>query len=257
MQDRTVLITGASRGLGRALARAFGAAGARLLLTARGEAPLAQVADQLAAEGVEVLALPGDVTSVQHRQRLVEAAETRFGGVDVLINNASFLGPSPQTELAAYPLDTLRQVYEINLLAPLALIQRILPRMRQQGVGVIINVTSDAAAGGYRGWGGYGSSKAALELVTRTLREEVGPEGIRVYAVDPGDMNTRMHQEAEPGVDLSHLPDPEVAVPVFLWLATGEARSTEGDTVEAWRFQAQKWSGEEAVGPVAGGWESC
>jgi NAD(P)-dependent dehydrogenase (short-subunit alcohol dehydrogenase family) len=165
-----------------------------------------------------VVAVPGDVGDERHRRELVEAAG---GRIDVLVNNASVLGPSPQPPLAEYPLDVLEEVYRVNVIAPLGLVQLALPVLAPGAR--ILNVTSDAAVEPYEGWGGYGSSKAALEQLTNVLAVE-HPE-LKVYAVDPGDMNTQLHQEAEPGEDLSNLPAPEESVPGLLVLIDGELPS--------------------------------
>jgi NAD(P)-dependent dehydrogenase (short-subunit alcohol dehydrogenase family) len=208
------IITGASRGLGLALARALAARGWALVVDARGAEDLQAVADELRAT-TEVESIAGDVTDPEHRRALIHAAGER---VDLLVNNASLLGPSPQPPLAEYPLDVLTRVYAVNLHAPLALIQDALPRLAERAA--IVNVTSDAAVEPYPGWGGYGSSKAALEQLTRILAAE-HPD-LRIYAVDPGDMRTRMHQEAFPGEDISDRPPPEESVPGLLELIEGE-----------------------------------
>jgi NAD(P)-dependent dehydrogenase (short-subunit alcohol dehydrogenase family) len=207
------IITGASRGLGLALARELAANDWALVLDARGAEDLHRVAREL-GRITEVEAIAGDVRNEAHRHALVDAAgET----IDALINNASVLGPSPQPVLARYPLTELQSVYDANVFAPLALIQRALPRIPDGGA--IVNVTSDAAAEPYEGWGGYGSSKAALEQLTAILAAE--QPSLRVYAVDPGDMRTRMHQEAFPGEDISDRPLPEESVPGLVELITG------------------------------------
>jgi NAD(P)-dependent dehydrogenase (short-subunit alcohol dehydrogenase family) len=211
------IITGASRGLGLALARALAAQNYSLVIDARTRADLERAAAEL-GRTTEVAAIPGDVADPGHRSALIAAAGER---IDVLVNNASMLGPSPQPALAEYPLDVIEQVYAVNVLAPLALVQLALPRM--PGGGRIVNVTSDAAVEPYEGWGGYGSSKAALEQLTAILAAE-RPE-LRVYTVDPGDMNTRMHQEAFPGEDISDRPPPEESVPGLLELIAGELPS--------------------------------
>jgi NAD(P)-dependent dehydrogenase (short-subunit alcohol dehydrogenase family) len=209
----TALITGASRGLGRALARALIRDDWKLVIDARGAADLEAVARELGQLG-DVTALPGDVSDPEHRRALVAAAGDQ---IDLLVNNASALGPSPQPPLALYPPSELQRVFRINVLAPVALIQRALPKIPAGGA--IINVTSDAAVEAYEGWGGYGSAKAALEQVSAVLGAE-HPD-LRVYAVDPGDMNTRMHQEAFPGEDISDRPPPEESVPGFIALIGG------------------------------------
>lgn len=205
-QVRLAIITGASRGLGLALARRLAHDGYKLVIDARGIDDLEQTRAQL-AELTKVIAVPGDVSDADHRRRLVEAAD---GQLNLLVNNASILGPSPQPPLADYPLDTLEQVYRTNVIAPLGLIQLALPLLRQSQ-GTVVNITSDAASEAYEGWGGYGSSKAGLEQISRILAAE--ESGVRVYWVDPGDMNTRMHQEAYPGEDISDRPPPETSVP--------------------------------------------
>jgi len=211
MSDRrTAIITGGSRGLGRALARALADRGWRLVIDARTGHELESAAAEL-SELTDVDAVQGDVSDEWHRQALVAAAGDR---IDLLVNNASVLGPSPQPELSAYPLRELEQVYRINVISPLALIQLALPMM--DAGGCIINVTSDAAVEPYSGWGGYGSAKAALDQLTAILGAE-HPE-LRVYSVDPGDMRTRMHQEAFPGEDISDRPLPEESVPGLLTL---------------------------------------
>lgn len=216
---RVALITGASRGLGLAVARAYAQRGAKLVMTARGAEALEAAARDLLPE-TDVLALALDVS--QDAERLVDAAFRQFGRVDVLMNNASNLGPSPMPALEQYPWQDLERVFRVNVLAPLHLAQLVLPGMRSRQDGVIINVTSDAGTEAYPGWGGYGASKAALGHLSRTLAAELEGTGVRVYLVDPGDMNTEMHRLAEPGVDLSALPGPEVSAPAFVWLVERE-----------------------------------
>ena len=214
---RTALITGASRGLGLALARELAGRGWRLVLDARGADALEAARAELIAR-TGVIAIAGDVADPAHRRALVDAAGPR---IDLLVNNASVLGPSPQPELAAYPLDALEAVYRVNVLAPLALFQDALRTLRPGAT--VLNITSDAAVEAYRGWGGYGSAKAALEQLSRVLAVE-HPD-LRILAVDPGDMNTRMQQDAYPGEDVSDRPPPEASVPGLLELIGGEAAS--------------------------------
>ena len=211
------IITGASRGLGLALARSLAADGWRLVIDARGPKELSRAAETL-AELTDVVAIPGDVADDWHRRGLVGAAGER---IDLLVNNASVLGPSPQPRLASYPLAELRRVYEVNALAPLALVQAALPNLAPAGR--VLNITSDAGVEGYPGWGGYGSSKAALEQLGAVLAAE-HPQ-LRVYTVDPGDMRTRMHQEAFPGEDISDRPAPEESVPGLRALIDGDEPS--------------------------------
>ena len=214
---RTAIVTGASRGLGLALSRSLAERGWRLVVDARGAEALEHARAGLAAT-TEVVAIAGDVADERHRTALVAAAGPR---VDALVNSASFLGPSPQPDLADYPLDVLEHVYRVNTFAPLALAQAVLPLLPAGGR--IVNVTSDAAVEPYEGWGGYGSSKAALEQLTAILGAE-HPD-LRIYAVDPGDMRTQLHQEAAPGEDLSDLPPPELSVPGLLALLEGDLPS--------------------------------
>jgi NAD(P)-dependent dehydrogenase (short-subunit alcohol dehydrogenase family) len=211
------LITGASRGLGLALAASLAERGWSLVIDARGAPALQEAAARLASITM-VRAVPGDVADARHRTDLIQAA-VELGRLDALVNNASLLGPSPQPALERYPMETLRQVYEANVFGPLALVQAALPLLRASGGGRVVNVTSDAAVEGYEGWGGYGSSKAALEQLSNVLAAEL-PD-IRVYWVDPGDMNTRMQQEAFPGEDVSDRPPPEAIVPGLLRLLDG------------------------------------
>jgi NAD(P)-dependent dehydrogenase (short-subunit alcohol dehydrogenase family) len=219
----TVIITGASRGLGLALARALAEQGWRLVLDARGADDLRRMAADLELIG-DVAAIPGDVSDDWHREALIDAVGPRL---DLLVNNASLLGPSPQPLLAQYRLAELERVYAVNVFAPLALMQVALPLM--EAGACIVNVTSDAAVEPYPGWGGYGSSKAALEQLTAILAAE-RPD-LRVYAVDPGDMRTRMHQEAFPGEDISDRPLPEESVPGLLELI--------GSDLPSGRYQAR------------------
>ena len=206
----TAVITGASQGLGRATARALAERGWSLVVDARHPDELAAAVRGLTA----VTAIPGDVTDPDHRARIA-AAITPAGGLDLLINNASRLGPSPQPVLRRYPLAELSQVYQTNVLAPLALIQ-LLAGPLTTARGTVINVSSDAAAEAYPGWGGYGSAKAALDQLTAILAAE--EPALRCYAFDPGDMRTALHQQAFPGEDISDRPEPEVAAAALLRL---------------------------------------
>jgi NAD(P)-dependent dehydrogenase (short-subunit alcohol dehydrogenase family) len=206
------IITGASRGLGLALATGLAEAGWRLVVDARDAAALEAAVAWIG----DARAVPGDVTDAGHRTALVAAAD-ELGGADLLVNNAGILGPSPQPRLGEYPLDVLRSVYEVNVVAPLGLVQLALPGLRERG-GAIVNVTSDAAVEGYEGWGGYGSAKAAVEQASNVLAAE--EPAVRVWWVDPGDLRTRMHQEAFPDEDISDRPLPETVVPAFTRLVT-------------------------------------
>ena len=205
------IITGASRGLGLALTRALVERGWRLVVDARNGDALALAVGDL--DGV--IAIAGDVADPDHRRRLVDAAG---GSIDLLVNNASVLGPTPLPLLRDYDLDALRQVYEVNVLAPLALVQLALPRLVADAR--IVNLSSDAAVEAYETWGGYGSSKAALAHLTAILGAE--NPGLRAYAVDPGDMRTQMQQDAFAGEDISDRPLPEDSVPGLVALLTGD-----------------------------------
>jgi len=185
-----------------------------VVVDAREAAALSQVTRDLDA----VVAIPGDVVDAEHRRALVDAAGER---IDLLVNNASHLGPSPRPALAEYPLDELRRVFEVNVIAPAALVQLAVPRLAPGAA--VLAVTSDAAVEPYAGWGGYGSSKAALDQSTAILAAE--HPALRVYAVDPGDMRTQMHQEAFPGEDISDRPPPEDSVPGLLALIDGDLPS--------------------------------
>jgi NAD(P)-dependent dehydrogenase (short-subunit alcohol dehydrogenase family) len=211
---RVGIVTGASRGLGLALARTLDERGWTLVVDARGADALAEATAGL----TRVIAVPGDIADSAHRRALVEAAGER---IDLVVNNASLLGPSPMPALADYPLDALRDVYEANVFGPLALMQLALPRLSADGA--VLNITSDAGAEPYEGWGGYGSSKAALEQLTAIFAAE--HPRLRVYSVDPGDMRTQMHQDAFPGEDISDRPPPEESVPGLLALIEGKLPS--------------------------------
>jgi NAD(P)-dependent dehydrogenase (short-subunit alcohol dehydrogenase family) len=213
----TAIVTGASRGLGLALATELAERGWRLVIDARGEEELEAARGRLAAL-TEVAALPGDIASEAHRRALVAAAGPR---IELVVNNAGGLGPSPLPPLESYPLAELEALYRVNVLAPLRLLQLAQPLLAERAA--ILNVTSDAAIEAYQGWGGYGSSKAALEQLTSVLAAE--QPRLRVYAVDPGDMRTRMHQDAFPGEDITDRPPPEESVPGLLALIEGELPS--------------------------------
>ncbi len=208
------IVTGASRGLGLALTRELAGAGWKVVVDGRDGPALAAATDGLD----RVVVIPGDVTDPDHTAELVAAAGAP---IDLLVNNASLLGPSPRPLLAEYPLDELRRVYEVNVIAPLALIQAALPCLGPNAA--ILDITSDASVEPYDGWGGYGSSKAALDHLTAILAAE-HPD-LRIYAVDPGDMRTQMHQEAFPGEDISDRPPPEDSVPGLIALIGGSLPS--------------------------------
>lgn len=208
------IITGASKGLGRALAEALAARGWDLVLDARGAGPLEQAAEAAAGHGARVEALPGDVTDAGHRAGLVAAAR-KLGGVDLVVSNASALGAEPLVRLAELPLAGLRRALEVNVVAALGLVQEALPLLRESPAGAVVAVSSDAAAEAYETWGGYGASKAALDQLAAVLGAE--EPGLRVWAVDPGDMATDLYAAAVPDDD-GPRPAPGSVVPAFLRL---------------------------------------
>ncbi|MGV9276104.1 SDR family NAD(P)-dependent oxidoreductase [Streptomyces griseosporeus] len=209
------IITGASRGLGRALAGALAAQGWDLVLDARHAGALKEMAAGLAERGTRVEAPAGDVTDAGHRAELVAAAG-RLGGVDLLVNNAGMLGAEPLVPLAEQPLEGFRAALEANLVAPLGLLQEALPQLRRSAAGAVVNVSSDAAVTAYRTWGAYGATKAGVDLLSAVLAVE--EPRLRVWWVDPGGMRTRMLAAAEPGEDLTGTPAPEEVAPAFLRL---------------------------------------
>ncbi|MFD5589203.1 SDR family NAD(P)-dependent oxidoreductase [Streptomyces sp. NPDC057413] len=209
------IITGASRGLGRALAGALAERGWDLVLDARGAGPLEETAVALTAYDVRVQAVPGDVTDARHRAELVAAAR-KLGGADLLVNNAGILGVEPLVPLARHPLDGFRAALETNVVAPLALVQEALPLLRRAEDGAVLNVSSDAAVEAYRTWGGYGATKAALDLLSAVLAVE--EPDLRVWWADPGGMRTGMLAAAEPGEDLTGTPAPDEIAPLLLRL---------------------------------------
>jgi NAD(P)-dependent dehydrogenase (short-subunit alcohol dehydrogenase family) len=219
---RVAIVTGASRGLGLALTRSLSERGWRLVVDARDGRALERAVNGLPG----VTWLPGDVSDDWHRQALVETAGEH---IDLIVNNASTLGPSPRPALADYPVGELAEVYAVNVLAPLALVQLALPRLAEGAA--IVNVTSDAAVEPYAGWGGYGSAKAALDQMTAILAAE--QPALRVYAFDPGDMRTELQQQAFPGEDISDRPPPEESLPGLLELIDG--------TRPSGRYLAAEW----------------
>jgi NAD(P)-dependent dehydrogenase (short-subunit alcohol dehydrogenase family) len=236
MAAKVAIITGASRGLGEVLARFLAGQGYALVLTARHAEPLQKVALALSSFNVPVQTVVGDVTDAAHRAAVIEAANA-LGGSSVLVNNASDLGVSPLLRLADFPLDALERVFKINVVAPLALTQAALPALKANA-GLVINLSSDAAKGGYPTWGGYGLTKAALDLASLTLANELRDAGVSVVSVDPGDMRTVMHQDAFPGEDISDRPLPDVTVPFWAWLFGQDRAAVSGGRYAA---QAQNW----------------
>jgi len=228
---RVALVTGASRGLGRVIAGVLATRGHDLVVGARDAVALESAADALSAAGSTVVAVEGDITDASVRQRLIDAART-LGGLDLLMNNASELGGIGP--LLRFDVPRLGRIFPVNVGAPLALIQLAVPLLAARR-GLIVNITSDAATGAYPGWGPYGASKAALELITRTLAAELRDEGVSAVIVDPGDMRTRMHQEAFPLEDISDRPLPDVTAPFWDWLFDQDPVEVSGR-----RFAAQQ-----------------
>jgi NAD(P)-dependent dehydrogenase (short-subunit alcohol dehydrogenase family) len=218
--DPVALVTGASRGLGRALTAELARMGWRVVADARDGARLGRAVRAMPGPGA-VTAIAGDVADPWHRARLADAVD-RAGRLDLLVNNASALGPSPMPRLVDYPLEELERVLAVNVVAPIALLQLLAARLEASD-GRIVNVSSDAAVEGYEGWGGYGAAKAALDQASAVAAAE--HPGLRVYAFDPGDMATDMHQRAFPGEDISDRPSPESVVPSLLRLAGGDLPS--------------------------------
>jgi len=233
LEGKVALVTGASRGLGRAIALAFAGEGAALALCARREEALQQVAGEVRRLGRRVLAVPADVRSPRDLERLVALTLERFGRVDILVNNASELGPTPLPYLADYPTAAFDDVLQVNVIAPFRLTQALIGGMLLRDQGVIINVTSDAAITGYPGWGAYAVSKAAIEGLTRTWAAELAHTGIRIHAVDPGDMDTDMHRAAIPDADRSELARPDDVARAFVRLVTTPDPDSAGRRLEA------------------------
>ena len=223
------VVTGASRGLGVVIASVLADRGYDLVIGARSPEPLANTADALARRGGRVVCVTGDVTDAEVRRRLVDAAR-QLGGLDVLVNNASELGPIGP--LMDFEVTRFGRLFPVNAGAPLALIQSAVPLLAERR-GLIVNISSDAARAAYAGWGPYGASKAALELLTRTLAAELGDRGVSAVIVDPGDMRTRMHQEAFPDQDISDRPLPEVTAPFWHWLFDQAPARDSGERFEA------------------------
>jgi len=234
--NRIALITGGSRGLGRTVAEFLAAQGFGVVITARSEDALETAARELRRHGGQVIALAGDVADAAHRERLARAARN-LGRLDILFNNSSTLGVTPLPPLAEYPLEALEDALRTNVVAPIALAREVLPLLLESG-GLIVNISSDAALGGYPGWGGYGLTKAALDLASLTLANELAGRRVGVVAVDPGDLRTRMHQEAFPGEDISDRPLPEATLPFWAWLF-GQAPAAV--TGRRYRAQADRW----------------
>ena len=235
VSKRVAIVTGASRGLGEVLARVLAERGYDLVIGARNPGPLHDVAEPIRQTGANVMPVAGDVTDASVRARLVGAAR-ELGGLDLLVNNASELGGIGP--LMAFDVQRFGRVFPVNAGAPIALIQGALPLLAERR-GLIVNITSDAAHGAYPGWGPYGASKAALELLTLTLANELRERGVSAVLVDPGDMRTRMYQDAFPLEDISGRPLPEVTVPFWNWLFDQAPSDLSGERFEAQRQDAR------------------
>jgi NAD(P)-dependent dehydrogenase (short-subunit alcohol dehydrogenase family) len=238
MKNRVVMITGASKGLGRALTLAFAKEGARLAICARSSKGVIEIKNEAEALGAEVLAVTADISLTRDVERFVAMTEEAFGQIDVLINNASILGPSPMPLLLDYPEEDFAEVLRVNSISPFLVTRRVIPGMLQRNLGSIINVTSEAGHVGYAGWGAYGISKFAVEGLTETWADELSETKLRVNMVDPGEMDTDMHQLAVPDCDYP-LAKPEDVVNVFLYLASDKSVGITGQ-----RFEAQEFTGE-------------
>ncbi|WHY77786.1 SDR family oxidoreductase [Neobacillus sp. WH10] len=233
MKNKVVMITGASKGLGKALTLAFAKEGAKLAICARSEEKLLMVKDATERLGAEVLAVTADISKSRDVERFVAMAEKEYGHIDVLINNASILGPSPMPLLLDYPEEDFCEVLRVNAVSPFLVTRRVIPGMLEQNVGSIINVTSEAGHTGFAGWGAYGISKFAVEGLTQTWANELSETNVRVNMVDPGEMDTDMHKLAVPNCDYP-LAMPEDVVDIFLYLASDKAAEINGQ-----RFAAQ------------------
>ncbi|MFS1514502.1 SDR family NAD(P)-dependent oxidoreductase [Chengkuizengella sp. SCS-71B] len=235
MKNKVVMITGASKGLGKALAVAFAKQGADLAICARGQEALDAIHNELKQFNIQVLAVKADASNVRDVERFIALTENVFGHIDVLINNASILGPSPMPYLLDYPEEDFEQVLKINTVGPFLVTRRVIADMLQRKQGSIINVTSEAGNVGYAGWGAYGISKFAIEGLTETWADEVNGTGVRVNMVDPGEMDTEMHALAVPDTDYE-LADPNDLTEVFIYLASEESSQINGK-----RFRAQEF----------------
>ncbi len=237
------MITGASRGLGKALALQFAQEGAKLSICARNIAPLQQVEKEIMALGSEVVAVSADVSQARDADRFVSVTEEVFGGVDVLINNASVFGPGPRL-LIDYLENDFLNVIRTNTMIPFLVTKRVLPGMLSRQKGSIINLTSEAGKTGFAEWGAYGISKFAVEGLTETWADELTGTGVRMNMVDPGEMNTEMHEKAVPDCDYP-LPDPKDHLDVFMYLASDLSREENGSRFEAQEFKLNRGAHHE------------
>jgi NAD(P)-dependent dehydrogenase (short-subunit alcohol dehydrogenase family) len=239
IRGRGAVVTGGSRGLGRELAIALGKRGGRVVITARGEAELERVAEEIRERGGEAHAFAGDVADKQFIHPLAASAAALVGDVDILIHNASSLGPLPMQLLLDSECEDFSTVLETNLIGPLRLTRRIAANMALRKRGVVIFISSDAAVSAYPNWGAYGVSKAALDHLARTFAAEHADSGVRFFSVDPGEMNTKMHADALPDADIATLADPKDVAQVIVQMIESEARAPNGA-----RLEVSKWSGK-------------
>ena len=230
-QNRVALVTGASRGLGLVIARVLARRGYKLVIGGRDRRALDDAAAELSSYAPSVVPIAGDIVDQLVRTELIDAAN-RLGGLNALVNNASELGAIGP--LMAFDIPRFGRLFPVNVGAPMVLTQLALPLLRARR-GLIVNITSDAATAAYPGWGPYGATKAALELLTRTLAVELRDQGVSAVLVDPGDMRTRMHQDAFPGEDISDRPLPDITVPFWNWLLDQDPEAIRGQ-----RFAAQQ-----------------
>jgi len=235
LKNKVVMITGVTQGLGKALTLTFAKEGAKLAVCARRRKELEEVKQEAEALGAEVLAVVADVSNPRDVEKFVALTEESYGRIDVLINNASILGPSPMPLLLDYPEDDFAEVIRVNSIGPFLVARRVLPAMLKQNAGSVINVTSEAGNVGYAGWGAYGVSKFAVEGLTETWADELSETNVRMNMVDPGEMNTQMHELAVPECDYE-LADPYDVADVFLFLASDASKVINGQ-----RFQAQEF----------------
>ena len=242
LSQKVCLVTGASRGLGRALSLEFARLGARLVINSRlsSAEALAETERQIRALGAQVLSVVADVSRRADVERLAGEALARFERVDVLVNNASALGPTPMPYLTDYPIDDFELVMRTNLIAPFMLTRALLGQMLARGSGSIINLSSDAGVVGYPTWGAYGVSKAALDQLTRTWAAELEGTGVRINSVDPGDMNTTMKRASEPDGNASQWAEPESRTPVFVYLASDHSVGVSGQRFSAPEFTVER-----------------
>jgi NAD(P)-dependent dehydrogenase (short-subunit alcohol dehydrogenase family) len=249
MNGKVCLISGSSRGLGRALALEFGRQGAKVIINARAasQVELGETENELRGMGVQVLSVTADVSNRADVERLAGAALSRFGCVDVLVNNASALGPTPMPYLIDTPIDSFELVMRTNVLGPFMLTRALVGQMLARKSGSIINVTSDAGVVGYPTWGAYGVSKSALDQLTRTWAAELKDTGVRVNSVDPGDMNTAMKRASEPEGDDSGWVQPETVTPVFVYLASDASAQVNGQRFLAQEFDGGKLNGQSSA----------